>query len=384
MLRTMGNPLMLGGALSVVGIFMIVIIAILLLVVLAMAYIVYCYPQCIIAEKTDVSERWMAYVPVARSIQKTKIAEMPIWTFLFLGRFTPGLLGVLFAVIISPISAMLPGFAIIGLLGSIGIGIMSFGINYLYNYKLCQVFGFKTFLAFVMALIPGYASMFTFLIVYSDKFPADKSKLKEKFNLGNELKKFAGSNTNSMGNNSYNYAPTCNSSASQSGNQNIPRTVNTAVNMTTPVHTNIPENANTSGNMNTPLYNQKIDAANSPIQNPVNRNYGSEMNQKPAPGVICTNGAMKGVQFNLSLGTKLNIGRSPQQCNVVLSQDCIKVSRVHCSVEYDENKGVYIITDYSSNGTYVNGSRISNGTAYEAKPGSVIALGDMQNTFVLK
>lgn len=369
----LGNDLMLGGALGMIGIFMAVIIGLLLLVILAMVYIVYCYPQCIVAEKTDVSERWMAYVPIARSIQKTKIAEMPIWTFMFLGRFTPGVLGVLFAMIIGPMSAMVPALAIIGLLGSIGIGIMSFGLNYLYNYKLCQMFGFKTFLAFVMALIPGYANIFTFLVVYSDKFPADKSKLKEKFNLGNELKKFAGSSTNRTENNSYN-SPTGNSHAAQPGYQNVPRNMNTAGNMNMP------------GNANTPLYNQKIDTANSPIQNqnPVNRNYGSEMNQKPAPGVICTNGAMKGVQFNVSLGTKLNIGRSPQQCNVVLSQDCIKVSRVHCSVEYDENKAAYIITDYSSNGTYVNGSRINKEVAYEAKSGAVIALGDMQNTFVLK
>ncbi|KAI8799950.1 kinase-like domain-containing protein [Cladochytrium replicatum] len=74
--------------------------------------------------------------------------------------------------------------------------------------------------------------------------------------------------------------------------------------------------------------------------------------------------------------TKFTIGRSPSS-NVVISHSII--SSVHCTIGFppgaDPSKGNPVIVDLSTNGTFVNGSRITKSQPFEIQKGAEIMLG---------
>jgi predicted component of type VI protein secretion system len=79
----------------------------------------------------------------------------------------------------------------------------------------------------------------------------------------------------------------------------------------------------------------------------------------------------KGVQKSFTLnGPTMTIGRQPD-CDVQVPHGLI--SRQHCQLQVNEEK-LFIRDMKSSNGTYVNGTRI---TYTEVKAGDIIALGEI-------
>lgn len=87
-----------------------------------------------------------------------------------------------------------------------------------------------------------------------------------------------------------------------------------------------------------------------------------------------TSGPLAGTNFQCEEGTAVVIGRDPARCNLPLAQ-YNTVSGVHCRAHI--GKFYVTVTDLnSSNGTYVNGTRLTPGKSVQATDGSTIVLAD--------
>lgn len=92
--------------------------------------------------------------------------------------------------------------------------------------------------------------------------------------------------------------------------------------------------------------------------------------------VVGVAGAYTDAKFDLVDGAELIFGRSPQDANIVFDQTATDVSRKHCSVRYDGRARQYVVTDYSTTGTYLeNGTRLESGQPKQVACGTVIYLG---------
>lgn len=95
------------------------------------------------------------------------------------------------------------------------------------------------------------------------------------------------------------------------------------------------------------------------------------------------NGSCAGYQVQLRSGEQIVIGKDSQMSNIVIDASYQGVSRRHVGISYDAGRGKYCVTDYSSNGTFVNGERLVKGKIVFIAPGSEIKLADDKNTFLL-
>lgn len=92
-----------------------------------------------------------------------------------------------------------------------------------------------------------------------------------------------------------------------------------------------------------------------------------------------TSGPLAGTNFQCEEGATVIIGRDPSRCNLQLKQYAT-VSGVHCRV--DIGRQYLVVTDlHSSNGTYVNGTRLTPGQSVRIGNGSTIVLADANCTF---
>lgn len=110
-------------------------------------------------------------------------------------------------------------------------------------------------------------------------------------------------------------------------------------------------------------------------------NTGSRV---PATGaeLIGMNGIFKDASIPVNASEELIIGRDPSQCHLIIESE--QVSRKHCSVSFDKITGQYRITDFSSNGTFINNERRAMKNQPQFVPrGSVISIGDSSNSFRL-
>ncbi|MBR5619582.1 MAG: FHA domain-containing protein [Clostridia bacterium] len=87
--------------------------------------------------------------------------------------------------------------------------------------------------------------------------------------------------------------------------------------------------------------------------------------------------------FRLDNDEVVVIGRDPKTSHIVMGENCSRISRTHCSICVNSANGTYTVRDLSSNGTFINGSRIARGVDVQAPRGSILAVGDMHNTFRL-
>lgn len=76
--------------------------------------------------------------------------------------------------------------------------------------------------------------------------------------------------------------------------------------------------------------------------------------------IVSGNGA--GIRWNLPSDTLIYIGRSPVQSNIVVPEP--RVSKVHCSLVYDQGTGEFLLTDLSRHGVFVDGKRLEHGKEY--------------------
>lgn len=101
-------------------------------------------------------------------------------------------------------------------------------------------------------------------------------------------------------------------------------------------------------------------------------------------GLVGVCGMWTNAEFFNNSGRPIVIGRNPSQCDVVITENAEKVSRKHCTVNFDYKNNMYIVTDHSSNGTHLdNGKRLVLELPTPVECGTVIIIGDENNAFRL-
>lgn len=84
-------------------------------------------------------------------------------------------------------------------------------------------------------------------------------------------------------------------------------------------------------------------------------------------------GEYKGATVDVD--SNIIVGRDPKLCQLVLNGD--QISRKHCKVSFNSKTGKYLVTDYSTNGTYYeNGKRLDENVTSEIEAGTIIQLGN--------
>ena len=86
-------------------------------------------------------------------------------------------------------------------------------------------------------------------------------------------------------------------------------------------------------------------------------------------------GEYTGAVLPVKVGEDLVIGRDPQRANMVVTASAA-VSGLHCRIRYDAQTGRYLVTDYSSNGTFLNNERLTREKTAYASKGAVVKLAD--------
>ena len=90
--------------------------------------------------------------------------------------------------------------------------------------------------------------------------------------------------------------------------------------------------------------------------------------------LICVSGSKLGQTIRLVPEQEIVVGRDEEVADLIV--ELPEVSRKHCAIIYHSEDDCYEITDYSLNGTYVDGNmRLVTGDTYQLKPGSIIAFG---------
>ena len=102
--------------------------------------------------------------------------------------------------------------------------------------------------------------------------------------------------------------------------------------------------------------------------------------KKKNGGIIGVSGAYAGAELPLEAGGII-LGRDASNAELIIESP--KVSRRHCKITYDAQKGEYTVTDYSTNGTFAGKRRLTKGVAEILPAGTVLNLGDSRNSFRL-
>lgn len=85
------------------------------------------------------------------------------------------------------------------------------------------------------------------------------------------------------------------------------------------------------------------------------------------PFVQVMRGGLAGDKWIIPKNMAMSIGRSSEQCNIVLEYP--NVSRVHCTVEYNEKSGCFYLIDLSTNGTLTEAGRIEKNRPHPLRAG---------------
>lgn len=97
--------------------------------------------------------------------------------------------------------------------------------------------------------------------------------------------------------------------------------------------------------------------------------------------LIGVTGAYAGAEVVLEADGVI-LGRDATEAQLIV--DSPKISRRHCRIVYDQQKNQYYVTDYSTNGTFVNNRRLAKGVVEVLPAGTVVSLGDTKNSFRLQ
>ncbi len=91
------------------------------------------------------------------------------------------------------------------------------------------------------------------------------------------------------------------------------------------------------------------------------------------PYIEMLSGEKTGTRWEIEPGNEIRVGRSPGQSHIIITGNPA-VSKLHCVIAYDEESHEFRIEDFSRNGTYVNGSLLSQGQIHRYQPDIVISL----------
>lgn len=101
------------------------------------------------------------------------------------------------------------------------------------------------------------------------------------------------------------------------------------------------------------------------------------------PALRGVTGMYAGSEFPLAPNQPVILGRDGASAQIVFSTGAQKISRRHCEIMFDARTQQYRVTDFSSNGTYVNGSRLPANMPQMLARGTNIALGSNDNIICL-
>ena len=144
-----------------------------------------------------------------------------------------------------------------------------------------------------------------------------------------------------------------------------------------------------------PAGGQNYGGQNYSGQNYGGQNYGSvneyaqtqplDQNGQPSYGTVsltCRSGEFAGAVFPLNVNDRILIGRD-LSCNIKFASDTPKISRQHCTVEFDGNN-VWLTDNNSSFGTYLmDGTKLEPMQRVPLKPGMGFYLGNQNVVFYL-
>lgn len=146
------------------------------------SYYLYCVPQERLAKKVGLPSTWMAYLPVARNIQRMKLVNMSMWKLMFVGStFTFGICELLVGVISWMFLSMTqqPVFTYcMWFILSIGYVVMYIIFTYEYNLRLCRKFGYDMPMALVL-MFTQFAPVFIYAMAFSDRIQPVGAKSKK-------------------------------------------------------------------------------------------------------------------------------------------------------------------------------------------------------------
>ena len=84
-------------------------------------------------------------------------------------------------------------------------------------------------------------------------------------------------------------------------------------------------------------------------------------------------------------GETVFFGRDPERCQIVFGQENRMISRVHCSLRYDDAQQVFVLENYSQNGTYLaDGREVGDGESAYLYSGNGFYLVDEGCAFVVR
>ena len=97
--------------------------------------------------------------------------------------------------------------------------------------------------------------------------------------------------------------------------------------------------------------------------------------------LIGEKGSCAGYTFDLASGETFIVGKDAKVSNIVIDPAYKEISRKHLSVRYDANIEQYVVTDYSSNGTWANGLKLTTGQETYLSHGTELKLANEKNIF---
>jgi len=103
----------------------------------------------------------------------------------------------------------------------------------------------------------------------------------------------------------------------------------------------------------------------------------------PKGSVSGLSGTCAGYSFDLNPGEEIVIGKDAKMASVVVDTSFKEISRKHVGISYDIIQDVYRVTDYSSNGTWANDKKLTQGVETVMPHGTVLKLANDKNTFRL-
>ena len=99
--------------------------------------------------------------------------------------------------------------------------------------------------------------------------------------------------------------------------------------------------------------------------------------------IVGQKGSWAGYEIEIKPGEEVIIGKDPSLASIVVDPSCRETSRKHVGISYDSDSGSYIITDYSTNGTWVNGTKIPHNRPVSYGGGAVIECAHQNAVFKL-
>ena len=100
---------------------------------------------------------------------------------------------------------------------------------------------------------------------------------------------------------------------------------------------------------------------------------GEKPKKQQVPYLEIVSGLRTGARWELPANTKINIGRSPRQSNIIIQGDNL-ISKIHCCIIYDDQMGQFLLEDFSRNGVYINNRRLEKGKRYSCGSEVVFSL----------